>query len=432
MHCSTSRRGFSILDYGFWIRPRDAASHAFILDPSPFTLHPSNFKLHPSLFQLPRPGLSLLEVLVALFILSFGLLGVAMLLPAGTVTLRETAKLDRGAALGRAAMREVKVRQYADPWWYRGPGDVDFDRDVPRWIRPLDGGQWAPFGHLTQFPEDSVTRPVLIDPLYVARHTGSSDLWRFPLVGQHTMPRATINLRQSPGPPYPMRYGVAERFFMCQDDLEFDTGRSVLGETRDERPWGLYLFAAGFGSAFDPANAGQDALRREVEGNYSWMFMLQPRQDGYGETAGQYNLSAIVFYKRDLLAPEDVPERPVQTVFLSDGYGGGDVVLAAPPALGTNDREDAAAHLALRRNEWMMVYQADGNNIVRASWYRVINIEPDPVYDTVPGIDEVRWHRYATLAGPDWPSPAVAGGVLMRGVAGVYSKVIEVEKQRLR
>ncbi len=66
-----------------------------------------------------RSGLSLVEVLASIGVLSVGILGLAALLPVGQVTIFEAIKADRAGACGRAAMREVVVRRMLDyHTWY--------------------------------------------------------------------------------------------------------------------------------------------------------------------------------------------------------------------------------------------------------------------------------------------------------------------------
>jgi len=52
-------------------------------------------------------------------------------------------------------------------------------------------------------------------------------------------------------------------------------------------------------------------------------------------------------------------------------------------------------------------------------WYRIVSLSDVSVTS-----------RYVTLAGPDWPAGTTVAGaqmVLMRGVVGVYSDVLELE-----
>ena len=67
-----------------------------------------------------RRGVSLLEVLAAIGVLSIGLLGLAALLPIGRYTIAEATKADRAGHCGRAALRNVVVRRMLDPY-HMGP-----------------------------------------------------------------------------------------------------------------------------------------------------------------------------------------------------------------------------------------------------------------------------------------------------------------------
>ncbi len=66
-----------------------------------------------------RRGVSLLEVLASIGVLSIGLLGLAALLPIGRYTLAEATKADRAGQCGRAALRDITVRRMLDYHnWY--------------------------------------------------------------------------------------------------------------------------------------------------------------------------------------------------------------------------------------------------------------------------------------------------------------------------
>ena len=78
----------------------------------------------------PRRGVSLLEVLISIFVISVGLMSLAMLIPAGAMAINEANKSDRSGACGRAAMREVKIRRMLDrDNWAGDPGDGPFAID---------------------------------------------------------------------------------------------------------------------------------------------------------------------------------------------------------------------------------------------------------------------------------------------------------------
>ncbi len=160
-------------------------------------------------------GVSLLEVLISIFVLSIGLMGVAALLPVGGFNIAQANKADRSATCGRAALRDIKVRNLLDRTKWTDPG--------------------------------SATTPTLLDPLGMAVE--------FPYCGYVTFtsgsPLATIprvGLADMPG-------SVARRVFIAEDELVF-----VRPDNQDERPVIL--------------NDGTGV--RPTKGNYSWMVMVSP------------------------------------------------------------------------------------------------------------------------------------------------------------
>jgi hypothetical protein len=77
----------------------------------------ASVSLPPAPCPLPsgRSGISLLEVLFAMGVMSVGILSVVLLIPVGVYELAEAQKLDSGSTLGRAAFRDLEVRGYLRP-----------------------------------------------------------------------------------------------------------------------------------------------------------------------------------------------------------------------------------------------------------------------------------------------------------------------------
>ncbi|MBR0238403.1 MAG: prepilin-type N-terminal cleavage/methylation domain-containing protein [Thermoguttaceae bacterium] len=73
-------------------------------------------------FQARRHGFSLLEVLVSVFVVLIGLLGVATMIPAGRYEILQARKADMGANLSRAVVNSV-VTQISNGW---NPGNKDY------------------------------------------------------------------------------------------------------------------------------------------------------------------------------------------------------------------------------------------------------------------------------------------------------------------
>lgn len=74
------------------------------------------------LIQTCRQGFSLLEVLVSVFVVLVGLLGVATMIPAGRYEMLQARKADMGADLSRAVVNSI-VTQISNGW---NPGGNDY------------------------------------------------------------------------------------------------------------------------------------------------------------------------------------------------------------------------------------------------------------------------------------------------------------------
>jgi Tfp pilus assembly protein PilV len=69
--------------------------------------------------RTPRRGISLLEVLISMFVLLFGLMGVAAIFPVGNHYAGKGEQFDRGSALAEAAFADLKARGMLTPeYWY--------------------------------------------------------------------------------------------------------------------------------------------------------------------------------------------------------------------------------------------------------------------------------------------------------------------------
>ncbi len=203
---------------------------SFILHPSSLIPHPSSLTLHPF-----RRGITLMEVLISIFVLSIGLLGVAAIIPLGQLALWETAKADRCGACGRAALREIQVGRMLDfRYWYWLPGPTTPPPPTSWQI----WGFYPPFNLTTVIPDiySSVaggsnfdSMPFALDPLGRAR--GMPEVFGFypgsPTTPTSFLPRRTLRstpLAPSPPPPQPpppMLDAVAEQLFIWNDDLPF-------------------------------------------------------------------------------------------------------------------------------------------------------------------------------------------------------------------
>ncbi len=314
----------------------------------------------------PR-GISLLEVLISIFILSIGLLGVAALIPIGKLSLIETNKSDRTGACGRAGIHDVKVRRMCD---YR------------LWWSPLPSGGVVP-------DADTTLRVIAIDPLGYANLPAT-------LGGAGGIPRYTF--REGAGAMTP---STANLLFRWPDELTFDTPANPTTRPRILARQGTYV-------APYPALPPEPAITPDEfanDGNFTWFLTVAPSPIETALPVSQrrvYAVAVVVCYKRVLAA---TGERPIAvTCDTNPGYGGVSVhatgnVLAGPPPL--------------KKDAWVLLYSTGANS--QCTWYRVVHAGYD-------GTD-----TYITLVGPDWYGGGPTTIVVVDGVTGVYTTTVQLD-----
>jgi len=333
-----------------------------------------------------------MEVLISIFVLSIGLLGVAAMIPVGRHEIVEAAKADRGAAVARAALREIKVRRMLEALQYPVDDDSQTIKSVMMW-----------------HGMNSSYRYTLIDPLFFTEHSRTEDFWKFPYRGSSLLPsvrRVGLRAYASNSAPLMGDCGMAEEVFVWHDDLLFN-----IPDDKAQRPQAV-LDSSG---------------NQQHEGNYSWMVMVGTDTSVMTRDRTRFDVSIPVFYKRNLRAenpssdphPEQNGEREAQVLqFTGMGLGGGDVRMQLA------HRDDAKR---LKKNEWTMLWAASSGShyITHAAWYRVVAAAPE---------NDTLVYR-VTLAGPDWPVNTYSTGVravLMEGVVNVFTETIELSGDAFR
>ncbi len=462
----------------------------------------------------PRRGISLLEVLVAVFVLTLGLMGIAMVIPAGQVLMADAARADRATACGRAALNDVQVRRWHNPglWWQK----------------------WWPSTGVT------ATRPALVNGGLLYGETYFLDP-RFFVYGSNT---SKDSIRNFPYSAHPERefalYGSAPRFWPNRararrvgfsitepladrlttwaDELIFSLGED------GGRPRQMYTWL----DVASPTNPSEDSAfpvlpsdefditgklpqHSSDQGRLTWSVMITPivplayryydldgdpltpkepridwdliglwDHDGGAGTLPvplvpparitRYEISIVVFYKRDFYCPEGssdpttdelrlnpdlevVRERSVYAQLFGGGIGGGDVLLFVPDG----DASRPPGYLDVKKDDWIMLKGLDRAGYVgppnRAciptcptvcKWYRVVGVDdletgmpfPNPEDTSNPLTGR---QRYVTLAGPDWEvdttAPAgfsgatdIAEAALIDDVVGVYTTILDTNE----
>jgi hypothetical protein len=508
-------------------RVREGAEASVDCPLPPHTIPRSMRSSRRSVTATMRRGISLLEVLIAVFVLTFGLLGIAMVIPAGRALMVEASKSDRGSACGRAALNDVQIRHWysPSPWRQKWGGlSASFRSAI---VNANEYSDFATGEYLIYdaagSPDISITGLIygetyFLDPYFTIFDTndGYDSIRHFPYASHpfrefgHWGNGTGMHRRQWPERVLARRVAfnisepLAERLTTWADELIFSL------ESDDARPRQTFISSDGQGWAYplqtsDGATAGAVRLRTADEGRFTWAAMINPivpaayqgtwdhDNDGNATSPGiplvnptpisQYEVSIVVFYKRNLYCPtaaeirdatdaENIRERSMFARLDGGGVGGGDVLLfVTGDGTGTTSvpANPPAGYLKVKKNQWIMLKALDrarpvftrstGPGVMETrptvcKWYRVVavdDVQPgiqinDPSSGNVDGSVQLQGRgRYVTLAGPDWqvdttvdtattptnfprfrPESDIAEAALVDDVVGVYTTIIDV------
>jgi hypothetical protein len=333
--------------------------------------------------------MSLMEVLISIFILSIGLLGIAALIPIGKMAMKETDKSDRTGACGRAALHDLKVRNLLNTTWSPGAGYLLNSLVTPRssnghgYICTVAGtsgttepawpttlGSTVSDGGVTTWKD--IGAVFAVDPLGVWSGLTAN-------LGGGTVPRVGLNAITSAT--------LADQVFRGGDDLIFVRPEEMKSGAP---PAGTRPVAPTIGAS---------------EGKSSWFMTVAPS----AIQPGLYGVSVVVCNQRVLTQTGTQPdgERVAPTTgvlnYATPSYGGnivtcaGDIV-SGPPAI--------------KNGSWVLLYSTGAN--AQYTWYRVVHAGYDGTNSNI------------TLVGPDWYGNGAAYIVVVDGVTGVYTETVQV------
>jgi hypothetical protein len=318
-----------------------------------------------------RRGITLIEVLISMFVLMIGLLGVGAMIPAGRYEIMQGVKADYGAMVGREAFRDMKARGYLDPTNWRDVNNnviftppASFSPPAPWVIDPLGLGA----GFLGQFPYGT-SAPTSMSRIYPNQFLAGNK----PLM---------------------------DAMFRCPDDLatQPDTRGRDAPPFQQTVPFNVQPWA--------PTNL--PLLTRASAGNYSWIATIVP-DTTMPSLDSKMTVSVAVFYKRNL-SVAGASEGVAGSVRLpTPGVWSGEIILNYPAVNGVTR--------PVRPGEWMMLAgSGGGGNYFR--WYRVQSAAP---------IDPSSGDQSVTLHGPDWNPSLAMSAWLFDGIVSVYEKNIRLE-----
>jgi len=354
-----------------------------------------------------RPGISLLEVMFSMGVISVGLLGVTAILPLALNQIGQGRVLDNASRVGQNATTLVRVHEMLNPVKWR------FGETVTN----VKGSYPPDFTNTTVFPQ-APNEGFCIDPLFVDANTNYAvapyKAQFFPYYDRTatTFPRMHRISLAAGNPSGMMRWAEAERIFMLQDELVFDVP--------DEK------------NVPPIQNFGSSNASRMYDGSTSWLATLSPNLDASNQLHDSYVLSVVVFNKRNLTMPIDGDtERLLSVDWRIDpsastpqyysGLGGGDMVLQSSTIEGL---------VGITAGKWVMLMgnvTAPSSVMPRFRWYRVVATSNEPVYNST----TMAFHLNVTLQGPDWDSRSQTGATFMPGVVAVYERSVRLESGSL-
>jgi hypothetical protein len=411
-----------------------------------------------------RRGISLIEVLISMFVLLFGLMGVAAIFPVASHYVLEGDKRDRSAGLAQVAFEELKARKILRPetWLYAnlvagGPTSPDFLVQMPslspqKTVGNFNMNMLFP-GHVTS---GDVTYPFgfgyafVLDPLGaiagLQANTPNLDLlptetignpWlnppspRLGILGERwPVRRLTLNVNPSlAATPVIIPSETAKNTFTLRNDL------AVVQPKAGDRPsiqrWQVY-------NNNTPNNPNDDTLlARDYLGDYSWLATVVPTSTEAllglapinNVKDAWYEVSTAVFYKREVTPSASVggsagSERLISGEFLNSSE------LAIYDPSGVAGNVDTAVD-GLKPGNWiavMGVNQVTGTFLMK--WYKVLAIDTETslLYTQTSTPANNKQGRYVMVQGPTWPSSSYQnlGVAILPGIVDVYTRVMQM------
>ncbi|HEY2910597.1 MAG TPA: hypothetical protein VGI99_10140 [Gemmataceae bacterium] len=287
----------------------------------------------------PRRGMSMAEVLVALFIMALGVIAILTLFPVGMLQIGQALKDDRTAQC--AAQADSFMRAYWKQFVVQNPvGDpsMNFSSPACAFLNPDGGPGVNP--HLlplaTTFPQGSPSYPVFFDPMGFNGSWGTNNLPSFQFwAGNVNVPRRTLANIASP-----------LRTCSLMDGMNYDQG-------------------SGQGIVVD----------RELR--YNWLWVLQ-RPQGTLPTDTIATMTIVVFDKRPYLYEAPGAEAAIPNPLANGNGVPGTTSISFP----------SGTQLGVQKGGWIadltVIPVANpvtnpGGPVLNANFYRVVSVTDNGV-----------------------------------------------------
>ncbi|MDA7979349.1 MAG: hypothetical protein MPJ50_11355 [Pirellulales bacterium] len=342
-----------------------------------------------------RAGITLTEVLISIFVLGAGLLGLASLVPLGQFHATQANHQDRAAACARWAFRQLEGQSQSAQ-----NGTLNY----------LSARAWVMRNGAPIYGFAPDTRAMIIDPRFIAAENDKTTPAAFPSAPDTfpyaasapnwTLLRATFAEPSGPAFGGALRSVLANDLCIWRDDILFTAAND------NDRP-GFVL-------------SGTSNSNIASNGDYSWLAMIRPSEQETllarrtSPILTQMIVSVVVLHDRAAvidIAERAPSERQVQARQLGPGW------------FELQDRSPAPIGRIVP-NQWVLIsaLQLPPNDPTPAGplwfhrWYKVVNVT-----DTNPA-----GNRSIKVSGPDWPDALVDNSTIVctiiDGAVGVYER----------
>jgi len=284
-----------------------------------------------------RRGITLLEVLVAMLVLTIGILGMAAIIPLGKLELAEGDISDNASTVGRWAFREISVRGYLRPEMWADPetgmsvigtmngtaerysltpencGRIYTSSSIsdgramlppyvpividPLMLAPQNFGATVPNAVDMSGPEEAHRRACSVFPYSLSEEArqqagdlpeGKDNCPVMPRFTVRTMPPSFVAAKPI---RYTMRYDLASRIFRGTDDLnigipendyrldpvqQFAVNPSLADNNSKFLATDGSVISSTSVISLNPAGTVDGALYRKYLGQYSWFYIVEP------------------------------------------------------------------------------------------------------------------------------------------------------------
>jgi len=355
-------------------------------------------------------GLTLTEILAAVFVLAFGLMAAISVLPFATYMLNRMNVADTSGACGRGALQQIRMAE-----WQKPEALHNWNRDEV----PADPYIVDPLGIIAEGIIDA-GRPDWKEFPYTP--VGGATLFAFNLAEIHNQGTAIdADVLAATGIEIAKDKNTANRHFRWNDDMIFAPDANSERPTLTQRK----------------LPDGTKKLVQQAAGDYTWMYMVTPKIDPQADiTPGSmtsiattfpeavlgYEVAAVVFHRRDTVSYPVDPYQPIRRVPL-DNLKSTINATGAYIELQSGDPDE----LDLSSIKWILLtgpgMEVQPGNAVplNAQWYRITGY--DEILPSGTG-----YARRVFLVGPDWKGAkdntgnpdGIVYAILCDGVVNVF------------